>query len=430
MNKKEELEKKLQGSNTETRLEALQELSDLIKKEELSRPRVRKNQVNNHIHTTFSFSPYSPTGAVWRAFRAGLATAGIMDHDSISGAPEFIRAGKILDFPVTIGLECRVDFSDTSLAGHRLNHPDQKSTAYMALHGVPHHKIETVQEFFTPYRRARKERSGRMTERLNDYFGEYDVDLDFEKDILPLSEYENGGTVTERHLLYAVSERLIESLGKGEGLLSELEDKFGHLLSPQLRSYLEDEKNPYYKYDLLGLLKKDTSYFYIPAQKECPPVKSVIELSETAGAIPSYAYLGDIEKSVTGDKKKQKFEDDYLPQLLDVLLELGFKAVAYMPTRNTKQQLTRLKKLCVKRDLFQISGEDINSPRQSFVCDKLEDEEFSNLIDSTWALIGHEKMASRSIENGMFAPRTVKRYPDLEKRIQIYSELGSMGWDY
>ena len=30
--------------------------------------------VNNHIHTTYSFSPYSPTAAVWFARAAGLCT--------------------------------------------------------------------------------------------------------------------------------------------------------------------------------------------------------------------------------------------------------------------------------------------------------------------------------------------------------------------
>ena len=46
--------------------------------------------VNNHIHTTYSFSPYSPTAAVWFARAAGLCTCGLMDHDSIAGAEEFL----------------------------------------------------------------------------------------------------------------------------------------------------------------------------------------------------------------------------------------------------------------------------------------------------------------------------------------------------
>src|ERR1035437_2893209 len=83
------------------------------------------NDVNNHIHTSYSFSPYSPTMAIWMAYIAGLSTAGIIDHDTICGAKEFIKAGKIVGIGVTIGVECRVDFSQTPLNGKLLNNPDQ-----------------------------------------------------------------------------------------------------------------------------------------------------------------------------------------------------------------------------------------------------------------------------------------------------------------
>ena len=101
--------------------------------------------------------------------------------------------------------------------------------------------------------------------------------------------------------------------------------------------------------------------------------------------------------SVTGDKKTQKFEDDYLCELVDVLKEYGFDAITYMPTRNTREQLDRLMKLCEENGFFQISGEDINSPRQSFRCKALDDPAFAHLIDATYALIGYEELASRDL---------------------------------
>lgn len=65
-----------------------------------------------------------------------------------------------------------------------------------------------------------------------------------------------------------------------------------------------------------------------------------------------------------------------------------------MPTRNTPEQLARLRRLCEENGLFQVSGEDINSPRQSFVIRAMENPLFSNLIDATWKLIQHEKDGS------------------------------------
>ena len=61
-----------------------------------------------------------------------------------------------------------------------------------------------------------------------------------------------------------------------------------------------------------------------------------------------------------------------------------------MPTRNTPAQLERLRRLCVTNGIFQVSGEDINSPRQSFVIRAMENPQFQNLIDATWKLIDYE----------------------------------------
>ena len=84
----------------------------------------------------------------------------------------------------------------------------------------------------------------------------------------------------------------------------------------------------------------------------------------------------------------------------------------------------RVKALCEKHGLYQISGEDINSPRQSFVCEAMRNEEFKNLLDSTWALIGHEKAATKDITKAMFNKEIVDKYPDLNDRVNVYKEIG------
>ena len=113
-------------------------------------------------------------------------------------------------------------------------------------------------------------------------------------------------------------------------------------------------------------------------------------------------------------------EDDYLPLLFETIHEQKFDAVTYMPTRNTREQLDRIMKYCHDNDLFEISGEDINSPRQSFICKALDDPAFAHLIDATYALIGHEIAATENIEAAMFSEDTKKEHPDLEERIAFY----------
>jgi hypothetical protein len=417
---KERLISDLNNDRQEIRLQTLGELKALY----IQKPEKKPYQVNNHIHTTFSFSPYSPTKAVWEAYQAGLVTAGIVDHDTINGAKEFIQAGEILGLSTTIGIECRVDFSKTLLKGKRLNHPDQKSIAYSVIHGIPHNMIDRVQDFFSYYRGERNKRNQEMVKRLNRLMEPYNLTLDYDQDIIPISEYLNGGSITERHILFALSSKMVKTYGKGEKLVNFLKDNFTFKITPQIEENLIDTANHYYEYDLLGLMKKDlVSAFYINAKDECPDVREVIRLSEEINGILSYAYLGDVGVSVTGDKKSQKFEDDYLELLFKVLKELGYRAVTYMPTRNTIKQLRRLKSYCDQYGFFQISGEDINSPRQSFICEALKNEEFHNLIDSTWALIGHERAATEDPRNGMFSQETLNNYPDLTARIRHFAQI-------
>ena len=386
----EELIARLNDRDKEIRLNSLRELMARIKAGEIKAPE-QGNDVNNHIHTTFSFSPYSPTKAVWMAYNAGLKTAGIMDHDSLSGAREFIEAGKIVGILTTIGAECRVSMKNTPLADRRINNPDQKGIAYCTIHGVPHQHIDEVIDFFRPYTAKRNERNRKMTGRINELTAPYAIHMDFDKDVVPLSEFSNGGSITERHLLFALAGKMTERFGRGAAVVRFLTEDMGITLSGKARAYLEDSGNPYYEYDLLGTLKSSLiEKIYIDADEECPDVTEVVALADRIDAFSCYAYLGDVGDSVTGDKKTQKFEDDYLEELFAVVKELKFKAITYMPSRNTMEQLRRVRALCEKYDFFQISGEDINSPRQSFICEALRNPEFANLYESTMTLIRHE----------------------------------------
>ena len=388
---KEMLFENLNAPTKDERLGALRELMLLYESGALETP-VTGDNVNNHIHTTFSFSPYSPTKAVYLAWMSGLATAGIMDHDSVAGAEEFIEAGHIIGFPITVGVECRCSVAGSPFDGLRINNPDQKSVTYLAMHGIPHQMLGEVELFLAPYREKRNVRNRKMVERLNGKIKPYGLSLDFDNDILPLSQYANGGSVTERHILYALAAALTEKEFPRQFLLG------------QFKSQLIES-------------------IYVDADEELPHINDFIALSKKIGAIPAYAYLGDVGDSVTGDKKTQSFEDSFLDELIAYLKQIGMRAVTYMPARNTEKQLSRIMALCEENELFQISGEDINSPLQSFICEKIETPEFRHLIDSAWALIGHELAAGRNLSEGMFSPETIELMPNLNTRIKYFADL-------
>jgi hypothetical protein len=359
----------------------------------------RERQSNNHIHTIYSFSPYTPAMAALLARRAGLSVAGSVDHDSYAAAAEMREACRILGLGCVTGFEVRVSFRRTRFADRKLNSPDSKGIAYMTVQGIRAGEAGRVHEFLRPIVAERQKRNRRMTDALNGLIAAAGfAPLSYDRDVLPLSKADEGGTVTERHILFALSRAFIAKWGKGAAVVAGLERAFGFAPGPKIAAYLCDGENPYYEYDLLGALKSgfgDRMYIQ-PDENECPPAEKVTAFAASIDAFPAYAYLGDVGESPTGDKKAEQFEDAYLDDLMPLLKELGYKAIAYMPPRNTKAQLVRLRGLCSRYRFMEISGVDINSPRQGFACPELLDEDFANLIDTTWQLAEHEGGSNRA----------------------------------
>jgi hypothetical protein len=161
-----------------------------------------------------------------------------------------------------------------------------------------------------------------------------------------------------------------------------------------------------------------------PDRAECGPVADAVRFAESAGGIPCYGYLGDVTDSPTGDKKAESFEDGFLDELFVEVTRLGFRAIAYMPPRNTPAQLVRVQSLCAAHGLMEISGVDINGPRQSFNCPELLWSEFSHLLGATWALIAHENLADADERRGLFSPDDPLADRPLAERLAAYAEIG------
>lgn len=424
MSKEKLLSEQLNAPEKAERLEALKGLRAMLDAGEIQEP-ARTTDTNNHVHTTYSFSPYSPSAAVYYAYMSGLCTVGIIDHDSISGAREFIEAGEIMRITTTIGCEVRVSFADTPMNGRVLNNPDEPTVAYIALHGLPHNKIDELDALLSQIREKRNERNRKQVDILNGIIAPYGLSLDFDADIVPISMAHEGGSITERHILYALTKKLIEKYGRGEKLIAFLENEMGIELKGSVRGMLEDTDFYAYEYDVLNVLKSNlVPKFFIAGGEDSFPVKRVVDYARNLGVIPTYCYLGDVAESPTGDKKAQKFEDEFLDDLFPLVKELGFEAIAYMPSRNTMEQLTRVMDKCKEYEFFEISGEDINQPRQSFICLKQRDDAFKHLSDNTWALVGHENAATADCDQCIYCAKIKEEYPDLAERVAHFKEIG------
>lgn len=388
---------------------------------------VATGEVNNHIHTIYSFSPYTPAMAALKARGAGLEVAGSVDHDSIGAAAEMLDACAILGLGCVVGLELRVSFKAGPFGDRKLNNPDSIGYAYMTVQGVPRDAIPEVAAFLRPIQASRRARTARMTDALNGLFRAAGLRaLDFECDVVARSKAAEGGGLTERHLLAGAAAVLIERYGKGPALVEGLAQAFGLRAPAKVAAYLSDPANPHYLFDVLGLLKSTLldRVFIQPDETECVPAARVLEFARGIGAIPAYAYLGDVGESPTGDKKAEKFEDAFIEPLCAELARMGYLAVAYMPPRNTVAQLLRVQSLCAKHGLMEISGVDINSSRQSFNCPEVLQPEFRHLVDTTWALVAHQALVSHDRGLGLFSPSNPLVAQPLAERLARYARAG------
>lgn len=413
----------LNASTAAERLAAVRTLGEAAIKQGVE----QTEEVNNHVHSIYSFSPYSPTMVAVKAAEAGLRTVGIMDHDSVSGCAEFLEAARVVNIAGTIGCEIRVNMDDTIMQGRKTNNPDEPNITYIAFHGIPADRIEDVKKFLKPIHEARIRRDRKEVERLNRVLIERGAPtLDFDQDVMPISKAKEGGSITERHILYALSLKLIEQCGKGQALVDFVEKQMQIPLKGSLKEVLLQEYNPHYAYDLLGAFKSQLvpEFFLQSSYEECITVYRAVEFANSIGAIPAYAYLGDVGESPTGDKKAEKFEDEFLDELIPELSMIGFRAITYMPPRNTREQLARLQKLCKEHGLMEISGVDINSSRQSFNCPILLEPEFAHLADAAWALIAHEKLAAQDPKLALFHPENPMGSLSIDDRIAKYADIG------
>ncbi len=280
------------------------------------------DEVNNHVHTNYSFSPYSPAHAAWMARFAGLRAVGSVDHDSIAAADEMIEACRILKIGSTVGFELRVGFGNTPFGDRRLNNPNSIGIGYIVVHGVPRPRIPDAGAFLAPLQRERNERNRRQVSALNGLLAELSAPPVSYADVEANSLSSHGGSMTERHILFTVATGLTRWLASGSALRAWVEENLSGALAPRLRTMLDDAENPHYAYDLIGVLKSSflPRFFIQPSPSECLPVERVVAFANEVGAVPAYAYLGDVAESPTGDKRAENYEDAFLD---DLVSELG-----------------------------------------------------------------------------------------------------------
>ena len=87
-----------------------------------------------------------------------------------------------------------------------------------------------------------------------------------------------------------------------------------------------------------------------------------------------------------------------------------------MPSRNSDEQLEK-EDACVSGMIFPDKRGRYKFATR-FICEALRNERTKTCNDAAWALVGHELAATSGLDNGMFSPATIAKYPLLEQRIK------------
>ena len=304
------LEEQLNSFNASERRAALEELAS---RNGFPPP---KEEVNLHYHTFFSFNAngWSPSRVAWEARKYGLEVAGIVDFDVLDGMDEFLAAGDLLGLKVVAGLETRVFIRE--LADKVISSPNEPGIAYFMAAGCyqrPTAGSEADRILKSMASMARSRNLGLMR-RVNAYLDE--VQLDYEKDVIPLTP---SGNATERHMLTAYDRKASEILG--DSAVGFWAKKLG-MAQEDMAALIPD--TPKFHEKMRAKLMKFGGVGYVPPESgSFPTIEDAIRMIRGMDALPMIAWLDGTNPG----------EEDPIG-FLELLRSKGVVSVNVIPDRN------------------------------------------------------------------------------------------------
>lgn len=286
--------------------------------------------VNAHIHTPYSFSAFeSVEEALEHAAEEGVKVVGINDFYSTDGYGEWKEGCAARGLYPLFGIEFISLNAEDQAAGLRVNDPNNPGRTYISgkglaypviLKGEPLRKLEAV--------RAESNRQvEQMCAKLNEWLKAEGkpVQLDFNE----IREKLTKGSIRERHLAKALRLAMEPDAENPAKLENELRSK---------------------------LLKAGGPAFVPESPEAFLPMKTVQEIIEAAGGIPTYPFLADDAKGNFTD-----FEGD-LMKAADTLKKRGFRSVEFITTRNTTAVLEQYAGYLEDEGFIVSFGSEHNTP--------------------------------------------------------------------
>jgi len=409
-------EESLDSFEARQRREALEELWGKAEAGEIALGAVGSH-LNIHCHTFFSFNAYgySPTRFAWQARQEGLALAGIVDFDVLDGLDELLAAGRLMNLKTTVGLETRVyvpEFADWEITS-----PGEPGITYHMGMGFPRSQLEGAAKAFQEnLKQTAQERNRGLMGRVNPYLAP--VELDYEKDILPLTP---AGNATERHMCSAYARKARELFEDDKQLVKFWSEKLGL----EVKAADLPEGVPLLNLIRAKTMKRGGVGYVQPDSGSFPWMDTFNEFVLQAGGIPCLTWLDGTSEG-----------EQHIEELLDIAESTGVEAINIIPDRNygPKGGEEKYKNLCEiveiskRRDLVPVIGTEMNSFGQKFV-DDFESAELKPLL--AYALKGgHIFYAHAALQRqcglGYTSEWAKNHFPKRRDRNNYFEEVGKI----
>lgn len=286
--------------------------------------------VNAHIHTPYSFSAFSSVGeALEHAAEEGVKVVGINDFYSTDGYGEWKEDCAARGLYPLFGIEFISLNAEDQAAGLRVNDPNNPGRTYISGKGLAYPVIlkgESLRKLEAVRAESNKQVE-QMCAKLNEWLKAEGkpIQLDFNE----IREKLTKGSIRERHLAKALRMAMEPDAENPAKLENELRSK---------------------------LLKAGGPAFVPESPEAFLPMKTVQEIIEAAGGIPTYPFLADDAKGNFTD-----FEGD-LMKAADTLKKRGFRSVEFITTRNTTAVLEQYAGFLEDEGFIVSFGSEHNTP--------------------------------------------------------------------
>lgn len=386
-------ENELNSFNGRIRENALSELLLLLETGEIIAEHPCEEH-NMHCHTFYSYNGYgySPSYIAWWTKKHGLFASGIVDFDVLDGVDEFIKSSSKLDIRGTCGIETRVFISE--LIDKEINSPGEPGISYHMGVGFQSGQVAMeVKDFFLNLKKTASGRTREIVKKVNAFL--VPVELDFEKDVIPLTP---AGNVTERHVCAAYAAKAEEKFKDNAVRAKFWSEKLGISVEEAGKVILDTVK-------LQGIIRSKTMKsggvgYVKPKPESFPPLKQMNEFILKCGGIPAITWLSG-ESAGEADPGK----------LIELHIKYGAAAINIIPDRNwnfpdpevKKKKVAKLHQIIEaskKRGLPVIVGTEMNAPGLKLIDDFSSDAlipYFKDFTDGAAIVFAHSLLQKKGM---------------------------------